>query len=190
MLRRLIPAAVVGAVASLAFAGSALAAPSTPHLAPIPTYVCGSTPNLSWTASSPDPGAHVIAYRVDIGDLTAGTSSYKYAGGLGTTIGPLAANHHFVVRVRALEMTASHALVYSASSADSFSRSCLRISDEVLNRYVAYNPWPECIMCGLQQYFSDDPIMERQIATAVAPAAERIRGIEIAADGQAVVIGG
>ena len=190
MFRRLIPGALVGALASLAFAGSALAAPTTPHLAPIPAFVCGSTLNMSWSASTPDPGAHVIAYRVDIGDLTAGTSSYKYVGGLSTTIGPLAANHHFAVRVRALELTSSHALVYSASSADSFVRNCVKISDEVLNRYVAYNPWPECIMCGLQDYFSDDPIMERQIATATLPAAERIRGVQIAADGEAVVIGG
>jgi hypothetical protein len=190
MLRRLIPAAVVGAVASLAFAGSALAAPSTPHLAPIPNFVCGSTLTMNWTASTPDPGAQVIAYRVDIGDLTAGTSSYKYVSGLSTTIGPLAANHHFAVRVRALELTSSHALVYSASSADSFVRSCLKISDEILNRYVAYNPWPGCIMCGLVDFFSDDPIMERQIAVATAPVAERIQGVQLAADGEARVIGG
>jgi hypothetical protein len=190
MFRRLIPGAVVGAVASLAFAGSALAAPSTPHLAPIAPYVCSSTVNLSWSASTADPGAHVIVYRVDIGDLTTGTASYKYVGGLSTTIGPLASGHHFVVRVRALELTSAHALVYSATSADSFIRACLRLPDDVINRYVAYNPWPECIMCGLLDYYSDDPIMERTIATAVAPVAENIRGIQIAADGQTTVIGG
>jgi hypothetical protein len=145
---------------------------------------------MNWSASAPDPGAHVLNYRVDLGDLTTGTSSYKYVGGLSTTIGPLIANHHYVVRVRALELTATHALVYSASAADSFYRACFKLPDEVLSRYVAYNPWPECIMCGLVEYFSDDPIMERQIAMATPPAAERIRGVEIAADGQASVIGG
>lgn len=190
MFRRLIPGAFVGAVASLAFAGSALAAPSTPHLAPIAPYVCSSTVNLSWTPSTPDPGAHVLVYRVDIGDLTTGTASHKYVGGLSTTIGPLASGHQFVVRVRALEMTAAHALVYSATSGDSFKRACLRLPDDVIQRYVAYNPWPECIMCGLLDYYSDDPIMERAIATATPPVAEKIGGIQIAADGEIAVIGG
>ena len=41
MLRRL--GVLAGAVvASLAFAASAQAAPTTPHLNPIPDYVCGS----------------------------------------------------------------------------------------------------------------------------------------------------
>ena len=68
---------------------------------------------MSWVGlDAASRAAHVIVpYRVDIGDSTAGTSSYKYVGGLSTTIGPLAANHHFAVRVRAIELTSSHALV-------------------------------------------------------------------------------
>jgi hypothetical protein len=95
-----------------------------------------------------------------------------------------------VVRVRALELTAAHALVYSATSGDSLKRACLRLPDDVIQRYVAYNPWPECIMCGLLDYYSDDPIMERTIATATPPAAEKIGGVQIAADGEIAVIGG
>ena len=192
MLRRLLPATAVAAVASLAFAGSAFAQPTAPQLNPIPNFVCGKTLNVSWSKSTPDFLAHVIAYRVDVGDLTAGTASYKYTGGLGTTLGGLVANHHYVIRVRALEMTdlSPHALIYSQSSADTFVDSCLKISDEILNRYVAYNPWPECIMCGLTQYFSDDPIMERQVATAVQPAAEKIAGVQLKADGSVAIYGG
>jgi hypothetical protein len=191
MLRRLIPGAVVGVIASLAFAGSALAQPTAPQLAPIPPAVCGPSVNVSWTASTPDVFANVIAYRVDVGDLTTGTASYKYVNGLSTTIGGLALNHHYVLRVRALELGwFSHQLTYSSSSADTFVRSCLRISDDVLNRYVAYNPWPGCIMCGLLDFYSDDPVMQREIAAAIPPAAEKIRGVQLAADGSAQVIGG
>jgi hypothetical protein len=191
MLRRLIPGAVVGVIASLAFAGSALAQPTVPHLAPIPPTVCGPSVNVSWTASTPDTFSTLLAYRVDIGDLTAGTASYKYVNGLNTTIGGLVANHHYVLRVRALELGwFSHQLTYSGSSADTFVRTCLRISDEILNRYVAYNPWPGCIMCGLVDFYSDDPVMERQIAAAIPPAAENIRGVQLAADGSAAIIGG
>ena len=90
MIRRI--GVALGAVAaSLAFAASAQAAPSTPHLNPIPDYVCGSKPTVSWSKSTPDLFGTIVAYRLDIGDLTAGTATFKYVSGstLSTQIGPL-----------------------------------------------------------------------------------------------------
>src|SRR3954454_15622161 len=119
MLRRF--GAVAGAVAaSLAFAASAHAAPSPPPLKPIPAYVCGSSVNLSWSASTPDPGAVIVQYRVDIGDLTAGgTAAFKWVPGLSTTVGGLIHAHHYVVRVRALEFKGG-SLYWSGTSARTF----------------------------------------------------------------------
>ena len=83
--RRTSPCSVV----SLAFAASAQAAPTKPGLNPIPYWVCGSSLPISWTASTPDPFGTIVGYRVDIGDLTAGTSSAKFTSALGTTSGAI-----------------------------------------------------------------------------------------------------
>jgi hypothetical protein len=182
MLRRF--GAIAGvAAASLAFAASAHAAPSTPTLKPIPSFLCGSSVNLSWAASTPDPGAVIVQYRVDIGDLTAGSSAYKWVPGHSTTIGGLIHNHHYVVRVRALEFK-SGALIWSATSARTFYATCLRIDPARLAGYVAYNPWPGCIMCGgLEQMQIDDPVILKAVSTATLPAADRIKGLQLEADG-------
>ena len=102
MLRRL--GLILAAVAAtFAFTASAQAAPTTPILKPLPYWVCGSTLPVSWSASTPDPGGVIVGYRVDIGDLTTGTSTAKFTSALGTTLTGLIANHHYVVRVRALQ---------------------------------------------------------------------------------------
>ena len=81
MIRRL--GVLAGAIAaSLAFAASAQAAPSTPQLAPIPDYVCGAKPTISWTKSTPDIFGSIVAYRLDIGDLTAGTCGTQGVKGM------------------------------------------------------------------------------------------------------------
>jgi Fibronectin type III domain len=182
MFRR-IGIALGAAAVSLAFAASAQAAPTTPIMKPIPFYTCG-TPTVSWTPSSPDPGGTIISYRIDIGDLTTGTATAKYVGGLSTTLPGLTNNHHYVVRVRALQLRYG-ALSYSLSSGRTFKKTCLQISQEILNRYVAYNPFPECIMCGRFEdiYQGDDPVIYKQLSVATLPAAERFKGIELEADG-------
>src|SRR3954454_16146411 len=185
MLRRF--AAVAGGVAAtLAFAASAHAAPSTPILKPIPAYVCGSSLNLAWSASTPDPGAVIVQYRVDIGDLTAGTSAFQWVPGLTTTV-ELIHNHHYVVRVRAMEFKGG-ALYWSANSARTFYAACLIIPPERLQQYVAYNPWPECIMCGALDMQIGDPELRKEVSVATLPAAERIKGIELEADGSVFVM--
>jgi hypothetical protein len=59
------------------------------------------------------------------------------------------------------------------------------IPQEILNRYVEYNPWPECIMCGRFEeiYQGDDPVIQKQLSVATLPGAERFKGIELEADG-------
>ena len=112
----------------------------------------------------------IVGYRVDIGDLTTGTSSAKFTSALGTTLTGLVNGHHYVVRVRALQKRFG-VYSYSASSADTFKRLCLQIPDRILKQYVEYNPWPECIMCGRLEYVHfDDPVIHRAIEDVRAPA--------------------
>ncbi len=190
MLRRLLrPAAALGAVAAtLAFTGSALANPSTPTLGPISPWVCTSSLNVSWSASTPDPGATLLAYRVDLGDLTTGTAGYKYVTALGTPINGLVSGHKYVIRVRALEITSTNHLVFSGTAADTFTRTCLELRQT--NEYVAYNPDPGCIMCGLTDIFANDPGMERRLSVATLPVSERVTGLQIEAGGRTIVITG
>jgi hypothetical protein len=183
MFRR-IGVALGAAAVSLTLAASAQAAPSTPILKPIPTHVCSSSITASWTPSTPDPGGTILSYRLDIGDLTTGTATYKYAPGLSTSISGLVSGHHYVVRVRALQLR-NGALSYSNSSGRTFKRICLVISPEILNRYVEYDPFPPCIMCGRFEeiYEGYDPVIRKQLSVATLPAAERFKGIELQADG-------
>src|SRR4051794_35094551 len=186
MFRRL--GALAGAaLASPAFAASAHASASAPTIKPFPYYVCGSSVNVAWAASTPDPGGVIVQYRVDVGDLTAGTAGFKWVPGLSTTIGGLIANHHYVVRVRALEFK-NGALLWSPTSARTFYRGCILIAPERLQQYVAYNPWPECIMCGLLDSLQlDDPVIYKEVATATLPAADPIRGMTLEADGSVAI---
>ena len=188
MLRRL--GLILAAVAAtFAFTASAQAAPTAPGLKPIPYWVCGSSLPISWTASTPDPGGVIVGYRVDIGDLTAGTASAKFTSALGTTLTGLINNHHYVVRVRALQKRFG-VYTYSTSAADTFVRKCLVIPDHIIQRYVAYNPWPECIMCGrLENVLFEDPIIYRAIGDAVLPQ-ERFQGLELDGQGGIIIIGG
>ena len=143
MLRRL-GVIFAALAASLAFAASAQAAPTTPGLKPIPYWVCDSSLPISWTPSTPDLFGTIVGYRVDIGDLTTGTSSAKFTSALGTTLTGLVNGHHYVVRVRALQKRFG-VYTYSTSAADTFKRLCLQIPDKIISQYVEYNPWPECI---------------------------------------------
>ena len=188
MLRRL-GVIFAALAASLAFAASAQAAPSPPGLKPIPYWVCDSKLPISWTKSTPDLFGSIVGYRVDIGDLTTGTSSAKFTSGLGTTLTGLVNGHHYVVRVRALQKRFG-VYSYSASSGDTFKRLCLQIPDRIIKQYVAYNPWPECIMCGrLENVVFDDPIIYEAIRDVPLPQ-ERVQGLELDEQGGIIIIGG
>jgi hypothetical protein len=181
MLRRL-GVAAVAAVASLALAASAQAAPTTPIMNPIPPTVCASSVTASWTPSTPDPGGLIVAYRLDIGDLTAGTSYIKWTNGLSAPITGLVNGHTYVVRVRALQAKGS-VVSYSNASGRVFKRQCLIIPRLDISDYVAYNPWPECPMCGLREQLQvDDPVIQRAVAS-VPDAPERFGGMVLQGDG-------
>ena len=126
MLRRL--GVLAGAVvASLALASSAQAAPSTPIMKPIPTYACG-TVTASWTPSFPEPGGQIIGYRVDLGDLTTGTSTASFTAGLSKVLTPLVNGHKYVARVRSMQFK-NGAITYSASSGRIFNKRCIVLID-------------------------------------------------------------
>jgi hypothetical protein len=181
MLRRIVAPLAVAA-ASLAFAASAQAAPSTPIMNPLPTTTCASSVLASWSPSTPDPGGVIVAYRLDVGDLTAGTSYIKWTNGLAAPITGLINGHTYVVRVRALQAKGS-ALTYSLPSGRVFKRQCFVIPQLDISDYVAYNPWPECPMCGLREQINiDDPVIQRAVLS-VPDAPERFGGISLKADG-------
>ncbi len=190
MIRRL--GVLAGAIAaSLASAASAQAAPSTPQLDPIPTYVCGSKPTISWSKSTPDPLGTIVAYRLDIGDLTAGTATYKYVSGstLSTQIGPLVSGHHYVVRLRALQHRFG-TYTFSGTDYDHFWSSCLWL--KLRDEYIEYDPfwWDQCWVCnGLEDILRhDDPVIYRELKYATPPINEQIRGLALLGDGSVRVM--
>jgi len=187
MLRRL-TAVAAAAAATLAFAASAQAAPTAPTITkPGGPIVCGSPVGIAWKASTPDPGGIIVQYRVDIGDLTAGTAGFKWTPGLSTTMAAIN-GHHYVIRVRALQFK-NGVTSWSATSARTFWSACLVISPERLKQYVAYNPWPECIMCGgLKALEIEDPVIYKELSVATLPEADKIRGLQLEADGSVLVL--
>jgi hypothetical protein len=133
-----------------------------------------------------------VSYRVDIGDLTTGTAGHKFVSALSTPIAGLINGHQYVVRVRALQVK-NATLTYSNSSGRTFKRLCIRISDDILQRYVAYNPFPECIMCGLRAidvYDGVDPAIIKQLTVATLPVADGLKAINLEGDGSVRFIGG
>ena len=111
MLRRL--GALAGAVvASLALA---VQRPSRAHHAdhePDPALRCAGV-TASWTPSIPDPGGQIIGYRVDLGDLTTGTSTAYFTVSLQKILPGLINGHKYVVRVRAMQFR-NGVVTYSA----------------------------------------------------------------------------
>jgi hypothetical protein len=183
MLRRL--GALAGAVvASLAIASSAQAAPTTPIMAPIPTYVCAN-PTATWTKSVPDPGATIIGYRVDLGDLTTGTSTALFTSGLSKLLTPLTNGHKYVARVRAMQYRPGVGVTYSWSSGRVFHKRCLILNPaEISREYAEYDPNPPCIMCELDWSVLriDDPVIQRAVVARIS-VADPIERLEIEADG-------
>jgi hypothetical protein len=183
MLRRL--GVLTGAlIASLALASSAQAAPTTPIMAPIPAYVCGN-PTATWTKSTPDPGATIIGYRVDLGDLTTGTSTALFTNTLSKTLSPLVNGHTYVARVRAMQFSPGAGITYSWSSGRVFKKLCLVLDPgRIANEYAEWDPNPPCIMCGFDwgQLRIDDPVIQRAFVQTVS-VREGLERLQIEADG-------
>jgi len=175
--------ALIGAaLASLAFASTASATPSTPIMHPIPKYACGNV-TAAWTPSTPDPGGTILGYRLNLADLTAGTSANLSTTGLSIPLPGLVANHQYVVRVRAVQYL-NGAVQYSLPSGRAFQKTCLFIDpSKWANEYVEYNPW-ECWVCNpIEGLRIEDPVIQRAVAAAKLPGPERFAGMQIEADG-------
>ena len=179
MLRRI--GALAGAVvASLALPSSAQAAPTTPHLNSIPYYACG-TVTASWTPSTPEYGGTIVGYRVDLGDLTTGTSNTSFTPSLSKVLARWSAATSTSSRCARCSSRTAH-VTYSAPSARVFKKLCLQIPpDPPRVRRVQRDPG--CIRCGLDWSILriEDPVIQRAI-TQVA-VADGLEQLQLEADG-------
>jgi hypothetical protein len=154
---------VLGAVlaAALAFAGSALANPTTPGLAPIPPTVIAGPLTVSWTPSTPDPGASVLWYQLTVFDYTAGTISNLPATFTTSKTILTQAGHTYGLRLRAGEVLGSSVL-YSGSSVDVFTAIKLIVPPVLYEVYYRL-PHPDpCLTCPpLELFVGDDPVIQR-----------------------------
>jgi hypothetical protein len=136
-----------------------------------------------WTPSTPDPGGIILGYRVDLGDLTTGTSTASFTAGLSKVLSPLVNGHKYVARVRAMQFK-NGVVSYSASSGRIFNKLCLFIPREIEREYVEYDPNPPCIVCEIDWSVLriDDPVIQRAVIRAVS-VADPVQRIEVEADG-------
>ena len=140
--------ALIGALlATLAFASTASATPSTPIMHPIPKYACGNV-TASWMLSTPDRGGIILGPTASTSPTSRParrpTSSTT---GLSIALPGLRANHKYVVRVRAVQYL-NNAVQYSLPSGRAFQKTCLFIDpSKWAKEYVEYNPW-DCWVCG------------------------------------------
>src|SRR5262245_43335434 len=207
MFRRISFLAAIGAavVTALALAGSALAAPTTPSLKPMPFYV-PSDQTLAWTPSVLDANAvpQLSGYYFVLIDMTAAqqnlggsylTKVRQYAlptsVKLNTLFPGVVNTHEYELCVRAIEITDQFAPVWSPS------RSCATfqvwdwrsIIKRIADQYVSINPDPGCIQCGLAEFVSDPGIAERLRATVIREPAP-ISSLRVDARGEVAVVAG
>ena len=154
---------VLGAAvaAALAFSGSALANPTTPQLAPIPPLVIAGPLTVSWSPSSPDPGATVLWYELTVFDYTAGTISKLPANFTTSKTIWTQSGHTYGLRLRAGEVLGSE-IRYSGSSVDVFS--AIKLIVPQVYREVWYRiPQPDpCLTCPpFELFVGDDPVVQR-----------------------------
>ena len=195
MLRQLVRLGVLAAalVSALAFSGSALAAPTTPQLDPIPDYVFGSSLTAKWSPSFFDRGALYTGYRVDVTDLTTGTLRPPViTQATSTTLLNLQSAHKYVVRVRALEITSNLQLLLSSTDADVFTvLPVFRFDDiyEVVYKFPPDPPW--CLTCPyFELFFQEDPALRESLDRIQVVETERIVGVYVDARGEVTGISG
>jgi hypothetical protein len=207
-------AAVAVAAVALALAGSALAAPSTPVLASLPTYVSADQ-QLSWTPSVLDADGvpAFSAYEFSLFDMTlaeaklatdpAGYNPADYtkiayrAATLSTTaklnglFPAIAEYHEYFLCVRMDEVTSALGGRYSYKSCRTFVVAYPFVLPRlILDKYISINPDPGCIRCGLASYVSDDPIVYRAISTAVVRDPAPITGLRVDDRGNVAIVYG
>jgi len=208
MFRRISFVAALGAtaLAALAFAGAALAAPTTPALKPMPFYVPPDQ-TLAWTPSVLDANAlaQISGYYFVLIDVTA--AQQNPGGSVVTTkVRPYALpssvklnvlfpgvvnTHEYQLCVRAIEITDKFSPVWSPS------RSCATfqvwdwksIIKRIADKYVAINPDPGCIQCGLAEFVRDPAVAARLRATVVREPTP-IAGLRVDARGVVAIVTG
>jgi hypothetical protein len=208
MFRRISFLAALGAavVTALALAGSALAAPTTPSLKPMPFYVppdqtlawtpsvldANAVPQLSGyyfvlidvTAAQQNPGGNVVTTKVRQYTLPSSVKLNALFPGVVNT-------HQYQLCVRAVEITDAFQAVWSPS------RSCATfqvwdwksIVKRIADQYVSINPDPGCIQCGLAEFVRDPGIAERLRATVIREPAP-ITGLRVDVRGDVSVVAG
>jgi hypothetical protein len=154
---------VLGAVvaAALAFSGSALANPSTPQLDPISPLVIAGPLTVSWSPSTPDPGAAALWYELTVFDYTAGTISKLPATFTTSKTIWTQSGHTYGLRLRAGEALGS-SVIHSGSSVDVFTAIKLIVPPvyyEVWYRIPQPDPCRTCPPVEL--FVGDDPVVQR-----------------------------
>jgi hypothetical protein len=185
-----------------AVAGSAAAAPSAPQLAAVPFYVSADQP-ISWSKSFLDPDglAGLTSYEFQLADLTSGGSTNTYrpwvlptTANLDALFPNVVAPHEYVLCVFAVEVTTGYSVRFSARTCIHFEvtyTASLGDLRRLLDKYVAINPNPECIVCGpdLGRYEGDPAIRER-IDAGLTRQPAPITGVSIDARGGFAVVTG
>jgi hypothetical protein len=185
MFRSLIRSGVLVAAlgAALAFSGTALAGPTTPQLDPIPPTVFAGPLTIKWSPSFFTPGSIYKGYVVHVSDKPPNANATLWQP-ISTTATQVTLNvqagHTYIVRVRALEITADLTVNASASAWDSFF--VLPYIDIPI--YYEYLEWPVepwCLTCPpFEVIFQEDPVLERyrdQLASARVNEAEVVTGV-------------
>ena len=212
MYRRTVLAVLACVVALAVTAGSALAAPSTPTLAPMPFYVPADQ-QLSWAPSALDPNGlpGASAYELTLIDVdlalqnvaNPGTNppdvvtKHVYRPYIQPTTGTLNAlfpsvgvGHEYELCVRTIELTTSYGVVFSTRSCAHFEVVLkLYAFKRIVDQYLSVNPDEGCIKCGLTALAKDPTIVERLRGVVVRDPAP-IVGLRFDARGDATVVTG
>jgi hypothetical protein len=200
VFRRITFTAVLAAslVAALAMAGSALAAPTTPILKPMPFYVPSDQP-VGWTPSGLDSNGNpnLSAYEFTLFNLTVpGSKTVAYrpfvlpaSTTLNTLFPGVSSGDEYALCVRTIEVTNSLQVLFSYRSCAVFQVIYKLELARIVNKYVAYNPDPGCIMCGLAAAVTDDPVIGEKLQAVAVRDPAPIAGVRIDARGEVAIVG-
>src|SRR4051794_12054958 len=168
----------------LALAGPAHADPTAPQLDDIPYWTCPGVHTVNWGQSQPDVGAKIVGYEFVSHDFTVGSTQSKFVLAPPVAVN-VAADHVYIVRVRAVEYDGlHHTLTRSQWSADAFNGHCFpRIVQPLTYVWPSVEPDPRGPLASLHL---DDPAVAANIRSAtLIPQPEAARGIQIDARGAA-----
>jgi hypothetical protein len=176
-------------VSALAFSGSALAAPTTPVLKPIPPVVFSTSLTVGWWPSTFDRGAILTGYRLYLSDLSSGTFTQHSTQNTQYHFVNLKVGHKYVVRVQAIEVMSNLQGSASGSAFDVFTVLPLFIPDLYWEeiRFPPDPPW--CLTCPpFDILFQDDPLLRLNRARIQVVDTERVLGVTVDPRGEVTPI--